>query len=288
MADMSIATKYKMLSGHEIPVLGFGVYQTPAAIAEDVVLHAFKVGYRHVDSARAYRNEGPCAEAIKKSGIPRSEIFFTSKVPPRSTGYEQTKSSINSSFNQTGLDYIDLYLIHAPYGGKEGRLGSWRALVEAQQAGRIRSIGVSNYGVHHLDELESYIRELESQHGKGKGGEISVGQWELHPWLARPDIVAWCQGRGVVMQAYCPIVRNQRAEDPALQPLVKKYGKTPCQVLLRWSLQKGFVPLPKSATPSRIEENADLYGFELTDGEMKSLETDEYAPCAWDPTTSVD
>ncbi|KAL8958608.1 MAG: hypothetical protein Q9193_004366 [Seirophora villosa] len=288
MADMSIATKYKMLSGHDIPVLGFGVYQTPAAVAEDVVLHAFKFGYRHVDSARAYRNEGPCAEAIKKSGIPRSEIFFTSKVPPRSMGYEQTKSSINSSFSQTGLDYIDLYLIHAPYGGKEGRLGSWRALVEAQHAGRIRSIGVSNYGVHHLDELESYIQELEAQHGKGKGGEISVGQWELHPWLARPDIVAWCRRRGVVMQAYCPIVRNQRAEDPALRPLVRKYGKTPCQVLLRWSLQKGFVPLPKSATPSRIEENADIYGFELTDGEMKSLETDEYAPCAWDPTTSED
>lgn len=130
------------------------------------------------------------------------------------------------------------YLIHAPYGGKEARRGTWRALVEAQQAGQIRSIGVSNYGVHHLDELESYIKELESQNGKGKGGEISVGQWELHPWLARPDIVEWCQRRGVVIQAYCPIVRGQRFEEPVLQPLVEKYGKTPSQVLLRWSLQK--------------------------------------------------
>ncbi|KAL8904535.1 MAG: hypothetical protein Q9207_003189 [Kuettlingeria erythrocarpa] len=288
MATLSIQSKYKMLSGYEIPALGFGVYQTSANVAEDVVLHAFKTGYRHVDSARAYRNEGPCAEAIKKFGIPRSEIFLTSKVPPRSMGYEQAKSSINSSFSQTGLDYIDLYLIHAPYGGKEARLGAWRALVEAQQAGQIRSIGVSNYGVHHLDELESYIRHLETEHGEGKGGEISVGQWELHPWLARPDIVEWCQKRGVVVEAYCPIVRNQRAEEPALQPLVNKYGKTPSQILLRWSLQKGFVPLPKSVTPSRIEENAQLYDFELTDDEMRSLETGGYAPCAWDPTTSND
>ncbi|KAL8808152.1 MAG: hypothetical protein Q9182_000216 [Xanthomendoza sp. 2 TL-2023] len=260
MANLSIKSEYAMLSGYKIPI----------------------------DSARVYRNEGPCSEAFKKSGIPRSEIFFTSKVPPRSMGYDQTKASINSSFSQTGLDYIDLYLIHAPYGGAEARRGTWRALVEAQQAGQIRSIGVSNYGVHHLDELESYIQELESQNGKGKGGEISVGQWELHPWLARPDIVSWCQKRGVVVQAYCPIVRGERFEEPVLQPLVKKYGKTPSQVLLRWSLQKGFVPLPKSVTPSRIDENADIYDFNLTDEEMKSLETDEYAPCAWDPTTSDD
>ena len=133
------------------------------------------------------------------------------------------------------------YLIHAPYGGKEARRGTWLALLEAQQAGRIRSLGVSNYGVHHLDELESYIHELEAQHGKGKGGEISVGQWELHPWLARPDIVGWCRTRGVVIEAYCPIVRGQRFEEPVLKGLGEKYGKTAAQVLLRWSLQKvGF------------------------------------------------
>ncbi|KAL8688649.1 MAG: hypothetical protein Q9218_005492 [Villophora microphyllina] len=288
MADLSINTRYRMLSGYEIPALGFGVYQTPADVAEDVVLHSFKVGYRHVDSARAYRNEGPCAEAIKKCGIPRGEIFFTSKVPPRSMGYDQTKASIKSSFSQTGLDYIDLYLIHAPYGGKEARQGAWRALVEAQQAGQIRSIGVSNYGVHHLDELETYIKELEAHDGKGKGGQISVGQWEVHPWLPRPDIVEWCERRGVVVQAYCPIVRNERSNEPVLQPIMKKHGKTACQVLLRWSLQNGLVPLPKSVTLSRIEENADIYDFELTAEEMKSLETDEYAPCSWDPTTSND
>lgn len=133
------------------------------------------------------------------------------------------------------------YLIHAPYGGKEARNGSWRALVEAQQEGKIRSLGVSNYGVHHLDELESYIKQLEQINGKGKGGEISVGQWELHPWLGRPDIVEWCQKRGVILEAYCPIMRGQRFDDPLIQSLVKKHGKTPAQILLRWSLQKVFI-----------------------------------------------
>ena len=135
------------------------------------------------------------------------------------------------------LTYVR-YLIHAPYGGKEARNGSWKALVEAQQAGKIRSLGVSNYGVHHLDELESYIEELESKNGKGRGGEISVGQWELHPWLARPDIVEWCQKRGVILEAYCPLTRGERFNESILQPIVKKYNKTPAQVLVRWSLQK--------------------------------------------------
>ncbi|KAK4691858.1 hypothetical protein P7C71_g5235, partial [Lecanoromycetidae sp. Uapishka_2] len=280
MARMEITSKYKMLSGHEIPALGFGT--------EDVVLHAFKTGYRHIDSARAYRNEQPCADAMRKAKIPRNEIFFTSKVPPRAMGYEKTKDAIESSFKQTELDYIDLYLIHCPYGGKEARNGSWRALVEAKLEGRIRSIGVSNYGVHHLNELETYIKELEGEFGTGKGGEISVGQWELHPWLTRPDIVEWCQKRGVIAEAYCPIVRGQRFGDETLQKLTKKHNKTPAQVLIRWSLQKGFVPLPKSVTHSRIEENANVYDFELTAEEMKALETTEYSPCAWDPTTSND
>ncbi|MCJ1415440.1 hypothetical protein MMC32_001772 [Xylographa parallela] len=192
MAKFDINTKYKMLSGYEIPVLGFGVYQTPANVTEDVVSHAFKAGYRHVDSARAYRNEGPCAAAMGESGLLRSSVFFTSKVPPGAMGYDATKSEIESTFKETGLDYVDLYLIHAPYGGKEARNGTWRALVQAQKAGQIRSIGVSNYGVHHLDELEAYISELESKSGKGSGGEISVGQWEVHPWLERKDIMGWC------------------------------------------------------------------------------------------------
>jgi len=175
-------------------------------------------------------------------------------------------------------------LLHAPYGGRESRKGAWKALVEAQEEGKVRSLGISNYGVQHLDEMEEYIKELEKERGEGRGGVIDVGQWEVHPWCARPDIVQWSQKRGIVVEAYCPIVRGQRSEDESLAPLVKKHGKSAAQVLLRWSLQKGFVPLPKSVTPSRIEENADVFDFELSAEDMKTLEKSEYLPIAWDPT----
>ena len=131
------------------------------------------------------------------------------------------------------------------------------------------------------------MKELEAER-KGAGGVISVNQLELHPWLARPDIVQWCEKRGIILEAYSPLVRGERMNERILQPLCKKYGKTAAQVLLRWSLQKGFVPLPKSVTPKRIEENADIFDFELTSEEMKSLETGEYKPCTWDPTVSHD
>ncbi|KAI9745150.1 MAG: hypothetical protein M1818_001428 [Claussenomyces sp. TS43310] len=286
MARLTIKSKLRLRSGYEMPMLGFGVYQTPADACADVVLQALKAGYRHIDSAAAYRNEGPCGAAIRSSGIPRSEIFFTSKIPPRALSYENTKAQVDTSLQTSGLDYIDLMLIHAPYGGREARKGAWKALVEAQTEGKIRSLGISNYGVHHLDEMEVYMKELEEEHGKGRGGVVDVGQWEVHPWLGRSDIVAWCQKRGIVVEAYSPLVRGQRMDDKLLQPLTNKYGKTGAQILLRWSLQKGYVPLPKSVTPSRIKENAELYDFDLTDSEMDSLETGEYVACAWDPTVS--
>ena len=175
-------------------------------------------------------------------------------------------------------------LIHAPYGGPDGRKAAWRALVDAQEAGQVRSIGVSNYGVHHLNELEAYIKDLEAERGLGRGGLVSVGQWELQPWLAHDDIVAWCKEREVVVQAFCPLTRAKRLNDPLLKPIVERTRKTAAQVLMRWSLQMGFSPLPKSVTPERIEENADIYDFELTEDEMKILDTGKYEPSAWDLT----
>lgn len=199
------------------------------------------------------------------------------------------KKSIASTLSQTSLPYIDLYLIHSPYGGRTARLSTWDALLSAQRAGQIRSIGVSNYGTHHLAELENHIESLNATHGPGSGGTISVGQWELHPWLPRPDIASWCRARNIVMEAYCPLVRAQRAEDPVLMEIASGHSKTWAQVLLRWSVQKGFVPLPKSVHEGRIEENADIWDFELSGEQMERLERkDAYEPCSWDPTVSHD
>ncbi|KAM0450896.1 hypothetical protein ACHAO4_006287 [Trichoderma viride] len=291
MAKLTLTSTYKMKSGYEIPILGFGTaagasqgFKIGHDKAVTAIVHALKAGYRHFDSARMYDSEKACGEAFKLSGIPREDIFVTTKV--RKVGYKETKKAIEKSLQETGLDYIDLYLNHSPYGGPEARKGTWKALVEAKQEGKIRSIGVSNYGVHHLEETLAYIKELEEELGEGNAGEISVGQWELHPWLAHPDIVEWCNKHGVVIEAYCPIAKGQRFEEPQVQALMKKYGKTGAQILLRWSLQKGFVPLPKSETPSRIEANAELYDFELIEEDMATLDFDSYSPTTWDPTVS--
>ena len=309
---LTIESRYRMNSGYEIPVLGYGVYQTPADIADSVVQHAFRTGYRHVDSAAAYRNEKPCAQGMIASGLSRDQMFFTSKIPPRHMNYnaakrviDETVQSINlASSEGNGLGRVDLMLLYAPYGGTQGRLGAWRALVEGVEEGKIRSIGVSNYGVHHLQELEQWISETEATKGKGKGGILSVNQVELHPWLARPDIVEWCEARGILLEAYSPLARASRLQEPVLHELGKKHGKSPAQILIRWSLQKvrrspsyvsaccsakyvsqEFVPLPKSVTPQRIDENADVYDFQLSDEDMGRLHTTAYESSGWDPTT---
>ncbi|KAL4799489.1 NADP-dependent oxidoreductase domain-containing protein [Aspergillus venezuelensis] len=279
--NITIKSTQKLLSGYEIPVLGYGVYQTPTNVAEKVTVEALKLGYRHIDSAAAYKNEKEVTAAISTSGLSRSSIFLTTKIPPKSNGYENAKRSKDGSLKQAGTDYFDLILIHAPYGGKTNRLGTWDALVEAQKSGKTRSIGVSNFGVHHLDELQEHITATSSS-------PIDVGQYEIHPWLARPDIVSWLRKHGAVVEAYSPLVRNTRSEEPVLRDLGKRYGKSPAQVLIRWSLQMGFVPLPKSVTPERIKENADVFDFELSDEDMAKLDTGKYEPCAWDPTVDKD
>lgn len=201
--------------------------------------------------------------------------------------YENTKKQVDETLRLTGLGYVDLLLLHAPYGGPEARKGAWRALAEAAAAGKVRSIGVSNYGVHHLDELARHREELAAEHGPAAAGVVAVGQYEVHPWLPRDDIVGWCRDHGVVVQAFSPLVRGERWDEPALKALAARHGKTSAQVLLRWSLQRGLVPLPKSVTSSRIQENAQLYDFELSDEEVEGLEVKgSYAPCTWDPTTS--
>ncbi|KAJ5587577.1 oxidoreductase [Penicillium hispanicum] len=279
----AINSTIKLASGYEIPRLGFGVYKTPPEETERCCLEALRAGYRHIDSASGYRNEAGCGNAIRASGIPREQIFFTTKVLHIS--YDDAKATVEKSLAESKLEYIDLMLLHKPFGGSDNRKGAWKALVEAVEAGKVRSIGVSNYGVHHLDELERHISKLEAERGgKGKGGILSINQVELHPWLARKDIVDWCTQRGVYAEAFCPITRGVRFQEPAVTKLAEKYSKTPAQVLIRWSLDKGFIPLPKSVNPARIVSNADVFDFALTPEEVQELETDEYSPVAWNPT----
>jgi diketogulonate reductase-like aldo/keto reductase len=273
-----------------MPALGFGLFQTSPEEAQQAVAWALQAGYRHIDSAYGYHNEAPAGAAVLASGIPRDQIFFTSKII-RLEGdmdYDKAVAQVAETVQRSGLDYLDLVLIHTPFGGPEGRKGAWRALVEAVEAGKVRSIGVSNYGVHHLEELESYITELEAERGgKGKGGVVSVGQWEIHPWLPRNDIVQWCQSRGIVVQAYSPLVRGQKADDAVLASIARKHNKSWAQVLTRWSLQKGYSPLPKSVKEERIRDNADVYDFELDEKAMKNLHMpEEYYISGWDPTVA--
>ena len=180
-------------------------------------------------------------------------------------------------------------LLHGPCSplGSAGRKGAWKALVEAVEEGKIRSIGVSNYGIHHLEQLEKeHIPEIQAERGgkDGAGGILSVGQWEVHPWCMRNDIAEWCAKRGVVVEAYSPLARGTRLKDKTLKVVAEKYGKTPAHMLIRWSLQKGYVPLPKSNKKPRIKSNTDVFDFEIAEEDMKKLETKEYKPTYWDLT----
>ncbi|KAJ5135071.1 uncharacterized protein N7515_004349 [Penicillium bovifimosum] len=282
MAKLTLQTKHRLQSGHEIPVIGYGVYMIPSSATEKATLEALNAGFRHV---RRLSNNVPQRETMRKSHLPiliRSlPDLLHDEDPPGSMGYEATKRAINSSLREASQEYFDLILIHAPYGGKEARLGSWDALVEAQKAGQTKAIGVSNYGIHHLEELESYIQS-------GGGGQIDVGQYELHPWLDHSDIVEWLQKRNIIVEAYSPLAHGSRLREPVLVSIGKKYGKTPAQVMIRWSLQMGFVPLPKSVTPQRIRENVEVFDFELDEEDMKLLQTGEYSPTDWDPTVDSD
>jgi len=256
---LTLQTTFKLNSGYEMPRLGLGVYQMRECAAPCKA--AFEAGYRHVDSAQMYRNEEQVGEAVNESGIPREDLFITTKCASRSHGYESTKKGVDESLKRFGFNYIDLFLIHDPLSGSKKRLETYKALVEAKEAGKLRSVGVSNYNVHHLEEIK-----------KAGLPTPSVNQVELHPWCQQRPIADYCQKNGIIVEAYSPLTRGHHFNDPVLQKISKAHNKEPAQVLIRWSLQKGFSPLPKSATPSRVKSNAEVYDFELSTEEMAALD----------------
>ncbi|KAF6763065.1 NADP-dependent oxidoreductase domain-containing protein [Ephemerocybe angulata] len=255
-----------------MPRLGFGVYQNYTT--KDSVLEAFSAGYRHIDTAQAYKSEAHVGEAFRLSGLDRGDVFITTKIISKFHGYAKTAAAIDESLQKMQFEYIDLFLIHNPHAGKDLRLETYRALLDARAAGKIRSVGVSNYGVHHLEEIVEAGLE-----------KPSVNQIELHPFCQQTPIVEYCETHGIVVQAYCPIIRGDMAH-PVFTDLAQKYDRDRAQILLRWSLQKGFVPLPKSATPSRIHSNAALWDFELSGEDMAridALDKGKEGCISWNP-----
>ncbi|RPB05576.1 Aldo/keto reductase [Choiromyces venosus 120613-1] len=244
----------------KIPRIGFGVFRSPPNQCVKSCLAALKTGYRHIDTAQFYENEEEVGEAVRQSGLKRSDVFVTTKIMNPEGSVEKTLESLRASVKRIGLGWVDLFLIHTPSSGPDGRREMWEALEKLKNEGGAKSIGVSNYGVKHMEEIKGYSRTIPA-----------VNQIELHPWLQQSEIVDHCFKEGIVVEAYAPIVRAQKNDDPDVVSIAEAHSVTPAQVLIRWSLQKGFVPLPKSDNPERIKSNADVYGFELSDEEMGKL-----------------
>lgn len=259
-------------SGGAIPVVGLGVWQAArGATTREAVASALKLGYRHIDTAKIYGNEEDVGEGIRASGVPREEVFVTTKLWNDDHGYEAAMRAFDASAKRLKLDYIDLYLIHWPVSGK--RAESWRALEKLKADGRAKHIGVSNYLVNHLNELFGTAKELPE-----------VNQIEIHPFLQHRDTRALCAEKKIVVEAYSPLTRGRRLGDPTLVAIAKEVGRTPAQTILRWGVQHDLVVLPKSTRDARIAENGALFDFTLSDSAMRRLDSlDEGHATGWDP-----
>lgn len=250
----------KLNNGIEMPLLGFGVFQiTDIKEAEKAVLTALDAGYRLIDTASSYGNEEAVGRAITKSGITRSDIFVTTKLWVQDTGYEATKRAINESLKKLQLDYLDLYLIHQPYGDV---YGSWRAMEEAYESGMIRAIGVSNFETDRIWDLALYNRV-----------RPAVNQIEINPWMQQQDAVKFLQDKAIQPEAWAPFAegKNQIFSNPLLQEIGLSHHKSVGQVILRWLIQRKIVVIPKSVHRERIVENSNIFDFTLTDQEMVKI-----------------
>jgi diketogulonate reductase-like aldo/keto reductase len=247
-------------NGVKMPQLGFGVFKVKNGNETvESVKKAVEVGYRAIDTAAIYENEEGVGQAIRECGVPREELFITSKVWNTEQGYETTLKAFEDSLNRLGLEYLDLYLIHWP--GKDKYLETWRALEKLYKDGKVKAIGVSNFHVHHLENLlaNSEVKPV-------------VNQIELHPLLTQVEIRDYCAKHEIKVESWSPLGRGNLLEEPTINHIAKKHGKSPAQVLIRWHLQHDLVVIPKSITPSRIKENAQVFDFSLSLNEMNQID----------------
>ena len=257
--SISLDTTVALHGDVQMPLLGFGTFKVKEGQdVEQAVATALDLGYRHIDTAMIYRNEEGVGRAIAASGFDRSEIFVTTKVWNSDQGYEPTFAAIDASLGRLDMDYVDLYLVHWPKPAHT--VETWRAMEEIQTSGKARAIGVSNFMTHHLDFLLENANVVPS-----------INQIQFHPHLQSPDLVEYCDERGIVIEAWGPLKQGLIMDDPELAAIAGAHSVTVPQVVLRWMLQRGVVAIPKSVTPSRIAENADLYGFELSVAEMATI-----------------
>ena len=258
---------YRLANGVEIPCLGFGTWQTPdGETAVQSVLCALEAGYTHIDTAQAYGNEESVGKAIRLSGIPRKDLFITTKLWNSNHSYELTMRSFEESMEKLGLDYLDLFLIHWPNPiafrdcWEEANAESWRAMEELAEAGRIRAIGISNFRPHHMDALLKTARIMPQ-----------VNQIRLCPGDTQDETAAYCREHQILLEAYSPLGTGRIFEVPEMKALSEKYGRSIAQICIRWSLQRGYLPLPKSVTPSRIRENLQVFDFELEEADVQLI-----------------
>ena len=260
MTSDPVSPTLAMNDGRSIPQLGLGVYKIADDEAADAVANAIDAGYRHIDTATLYANEIGVGMGIRRSGVPRNDLFITTKVWQGDQGYDSTLRAIDVSLEQLGLDYLDLYLIHWPAPAADLYIPTWRAMERAQAEGLIRSIGVSNFHTHHLDRLleETDVVPV-------------LNQVELHPWLPQLAVREYGTEHGILTEAWSPLARGRLLGNEVLDGIAAKHGVSPAQAIIRWHLQQGIVVIPKSVTPSRIRENADVFGFDLDADDLAAI-----------------
>ncbi|MGH3436472.1 MAG: aldo/keto reductase [Sciscionella sp.] len=257
---MDAVPELTLNNGVRIPQLGYGVYKLPPEETERAVGTAIEAGYRSIDTAKLYRNEREVGKAVGASGVPREELFVTTKLWNDEHGYEAALAAFERSRGELGLDYLDLYLIHWPVPSLDRYVETWKALQKLLSDGSVRAIGVSNFQPVHLRRL---IEQTEIV--------PALNQIELHPQLPQEELRAFHAAHGIATEAWAPLARGSMFSNSTIAGLARKYGRTPAQIILRWHLQRGTIAIPKSATPSRIAANFDVFGFELAADDIAAI-----------------
>jgi 2,5-diketo-D-gluconate reductase A len=257
MTDVPIVT---LNNGVAIPQLGFGVFQVPPEDTKAATLVALEVGYRHIDTAEMYRNEAGVGEAVRASGLDRSDVFVTSKLNNGAHAYDDALRAFEQTVDVLGLDYVDLFLIHWPLPAVGDYVETWRAMEKIYSGGRCRAIGVSNFQVHHLERLAVETETVPA-----------VNQIEVHPYLTNETVRGYDREHGIATEAWSPIAQGGVLDDPVITEIAGRLDRTPAQVTLRWHIQRGDIVFPKSVTRSRVEENIRLFDFELSGEDMTAI-----------------